>query len=62
MLPHVVSRKRPGTHVSIAGIASVRHRFATKEEDNNIVASATRSYKICILTNLLSFKVSSRLL
>ena len=45
MLPHVVSRKRPGTHVSIAGIASVRHRFATKEEDSNIAASATRSYK-----------------
>ena len=33
MLPHVVSRKRPGTHVSIAAIASVRHKFATKEED-----------------------------
>ena len=42
---YVVSRKRLETHVSIVDIASVRHRSAAREEDNDIdEASFTRSF------------------
>ena len=63
VLPYAVSRKKPETHVSIADIASVRHKSATRERDNdNNAASFTRSFSRRFIESFLSWKLSIKLL